>query len=202
MDTTLKLGDLAIVLATIIGPIAAVQIQKWVERRGETNRRQVEVFRALMGSRAMPNSPQHVNALNAVPLEFHHVPSVVGPWSDLLMHLNTDSKVNPEHWQQTHINRFLSLLKAMAAHLKYQFRDAELQDHAYFPEWQVILMNEQEAMRKGLLALATGKDSLHMNVTGFPADPEMAKRTAELQTLLIEWLEGKRTPNVTSGKTQ
>ncbi|MCC8396370.1 hypothetical protein LJ656_27645 [Paraburkholderia sp. MMS20-SJTR3] len=196
MDTTLKLGDLAIVLATFGGPIAAVQIQKYLDRRGETNRRQVAVFRALMGTRATPNSPDHVNALNAVPLEFHKVESVTGAWSDLLMHLNTDSKAHPDQWQRMRIDRFLSLLKAMGAHLKYKFREAELQDHAYFPEWQGMLMAEQDLLRKGLLDLLTGKTSLPMTVTGFPADPEMAKRTAALQGLLIEWLEGKRAPHL------
>jgi hypothetical protein len=198
MDISIKLGDLAIVFATLLGPILAIQIQKYFDRRGETNRRQVAVFRALMATRATPNSPEHVNALNAVPLEFHKVAGVTGAWSDLLMHLNTDSAGNHDQWRQTHIARFLALLKAMGAHLKYEFRDAEFQDHAYFPHWQGALMNEQELLRKGLVNLVTGKSALPMNVTGFPADPEMAKRTAALQSLLIEWLEGKRAPQMTS----
>jgi hypothetical protein len=59
-------------------------------------------------------------------------------------------------------------------------------------------MNEQELVRKGLLDLVSGKTSLPMKVTEFPADEEMARRTADLQRLLIEWLEGDRTPVVTA----
>ncbi|WP_309585624.1 DUF6680 family protein [Paraburkholderia phenoliruptrix] len=191
------MGDWAIVFATLLGPILAVQIQKMLDRRGERNRRQVEVYRALMASRAAQNSPQHVNALNAVPMEFHGVPKVIEAWRDLLMHLNTNTEVSPEAWGQQRRKLFLELLKQMGQTLHYGFREAELQSHIYFPQWQVALQNDQELMRKALVDLASGKVSLPMAVTHFPADPDLAKRTAELQTLLIDWLEGNRAPLMT-----
>lgn len=194
----MKFADLAIVFATLFGPVFAVQIQKALDRRGETNRRQVEVFRALMAARSLPNSPQYVNALNAVPVEFHKVQSVMTAWTDMLMHLNTDAKINTDAWLQTRLKRFIGLLQAMSNHLRYGFREVELQDHAYFPEWQLTMMNDQELVRKGLVDLMTGKASLPMTVKDFPADHDMAARTAALQILLIEWLEGKRTPTVTA----
>ncbi|KGS21594.1 hypothetical protein X941_5544 [Burkholderia pseudomallei MSHR5569] len=86
----------------------------------------------------------------------------------------------------------------MGKSLHYGFRDAEIQDQVYYPQWQASLMNDQELLRKSLVDLMTGKASLPMNVTGFPADPDLTKRTTELQALLIEWLEGKRTPHVTA----
>ncbi|TAL95075.1 MAG: hypothetical protein EPN73_15050 [Paraburkholderia sp.] len=151
-----------------------------------------------MAWRATPNSQQYVHALNAVPVEFHKVRPVMAAWSDLLMHLNSDSQINPDAWLRTRMTRFISLLKAMGTALHYEFRDAEIQDHAYLPQWQIAQMNEQELVRKGLLDLVSGKTSLPMKVTEFPADEEMARRTADLQRLLIEWLEGDRTPVVTA----
>jgi hypothetical protein len=37
MDWTIKVTDLAIVFATFVGPIAAVQLQKFLDRRGSVN---------------------------------------------------------------------------------------------------------------------------------------------------------------------
>lgn len=202
MDTTLKLGDLAIVFATFFGPIAAVQVQKFLDRRGERNRRQVEVFRALMANRLTSNSPQYVNALNAVPLEFHENKKVMDAWKDLLLHLNSNAKAKPEVWGQRRTTLANTLLKIMGDFLHYGFREAEIHDHAYFPEWQLMIMNDQELVRKGLVDLMTGKASLPMTVKEFPGDPELARSTTELQTLLIEWLEGKRTPAVTTTPTE
>lgn len=193
-------SDYVIACATLFGPIFAVQVQKFLDRRGERTRRQIEVYRALMASRMTLNSPQHVNALNAVPLEFHGNANVVDAWRDLLMHLNTPH-TNMDAWAQQRIKLFVELLKQMGKSLHYGFRDAEIQDHVYYPQWQAALMNDQELLRKALVDLMTGKASLPMNVTGFPADADMAKRTAELQSLLIEWLEGKRTPHVTASTT-
>lgn len=190
-------SDYVIACATLLGPIFAVQVQKFLDRRGERTRRQIEVYRALMASRMALNSPQHVNALNAVPLEFHGNAKVVDAWRDLLMHLNTPH-TNLEAWGQQRIKLFVALLKQMGESLHYGFRDAEIQDHVYYPQWQAALMNDQELLRKAMVDLATGKASLPMNVTDFPANPDLAKRTAELQTLLIEWLEGRRIPHVTA----
>lgn len=201
MDTTLKLGDVAIVFATFLGPIAAVQVQKFLDRRGERNRRQVEVFRALMANRLTSNSPQYVNALNSVPLEFHENKKVMDAWKDLLLHLNTNAKAKPEAWGQRRTTLANTLLKIMGDFLHYGFREAEIQDHAYFPEWQLAMMNDQELVRKGLVELMTGKASLPMTIKEFPADQDLAKRTAEVQTLLIEWLEGKRAPAMTTAPT-
>ncbi|MEX3639660.1 DUF6680 family protein [Paraburkholderia sp. BR14320] len=193
-------SDYVIACATLLGPIFAVQVQKFLDRRGERTRRQIEVYRALMASRMTLNSPQHVNALNAVPLEFHGNAKVVDAWRDLLMHLNTPH-TNLDAWAQQRIKLFVELLKQMGRSLHYGFRDVEIQDHVYYPQWQAALMNDQEMLRKALVDLITGKASLPMNVTGFPADADLAKRTAELQSLLIEWLEGKRTPQVTASTT-
>ncbi|KOR22784.1 DUF6680 family protein [Burkholderia cenocepacia] len=187
-------ADWVIACATLLGPVLGIQIQKYLDKRGERNRRQVEVYRTLMMNRMTSNSPPFVNALNAVPLEFHDNDAVMNSWRDLLMHLNTDAQAQPEVWGQRRITLLIELLKAMGTSLHYGFRDAELQAHAYLPNWQVSLMNDQELLRKGIVDLIKGEATIPMSIDKFPTDPEMMKRTAEVQTLLIEWLEGKRSP--------
>jgi hypothetical protein len=198
MDWTVKFTDLAIVFATFTGPIAAVRIQKFLDRRGEQERSQIEIYRTLMASRANPNSPQYVNVLNSVPLEFRKFRPVMDAWTDLLLHLNSNGDANPEAWGRTRTDRFVTLLKALGTALRYDFRDAELTDHAYFPTWQLNLSNDQEVLRKGLVDLMKGEKSLPMKVTGIAINPEVQQNQFALQGLLIEWLEGKRTPNVST----
>jgi hypothetical protein len=146
-----------------------------------------------MASRANASSQQYVEALNAVPLDFHKTQPVMNAYRDFLSHLNTRDDDHMEAWNRTRQTRFLELLQAMGKSLRYTFRDAELQDHIYFPTWQVNLQNDQEIVRKGMVALMS-KASIPMEVTGFAVNPEIQKNQILLQGLLIEWLEGKRTP--------
>jgi len=200
MDWTVKVTDLAIVFATFAGPIAAVQLQKFLDRRGERERRQVGTYRALMASRANASSQQYVEALNAVPLEFHKVQPVMNAYRDFLSHLNTRDDDHVEAWNRTRQTRFIDLLQAMGKSLRYTFREAELQDHIYFPTWQVNLQNDQEIVRKGMVALMS-KASIPMEVTGIAINPDVQKNQIALQGLLIEWLEGNRTPKVSTEPT-
>ena len=70
IDYTVNLTDLAIVSATIFGPIFAVQVQKAVERwRAESNRRD-GIFKTLMATRATRLAPTHIQTLNMINIEF------------------------------------------------------------------------------------------------------------------------------------
>ena len=66
MDTR----DWLIVLATIAGPILAVQAQKAVEALRERRGRKERVFAQLMATRAARLSAEHVQALNTIDLVF------------------------------------------------------------------------------------------------------------------------------------
>jgi hypothetical protein len=63
-----------LILATFAGPIIAVQTQKWIERANERRLAHRRIFYALMATRAMRASVEHVQALNMIDLEFQ------GPW--------------------------------------------------------------------------------------------------------------------------
>lgn len=64
-------GELAIVIATFLGPVFAVRAQKWIERAREKRQRKVFVFDTLMAARTARLSPEHVRALNAIDLAFY-----------------------------------------------------------------------------------------------------------------------------------
>ena len=56
-DLTIKLTDIAIVLAALLVPVLAVQAQKWLERRRDVKERQLAIFRTLMATRNAMLSP-------------------------------------------------------------------------------------------------------------------------------------------------
>ena len=66
----IRWSDLVIAGCTLLGPVLAVQAQKWAEGFREKEARRLTIFRTLMATRAMNLSAGHVEALNAVPIDF------------------------------------------------------------------------------------------------------------------------------------
>jgi hypothetical protein len=64
------MSDAFLIAATILGPSLAVQAQKAVERATEQRRQKLSVFHVLMATRAARVSPEHVQALNRIELQF------------------------------------------------------------------------------------------------------------------------------------
>jgi hypothetical protein len=64
----LNANDVVIALATLLGPLFAVQVQVWLERGRARKARQQQIFYALMRTRASSLVPEHVHALNSIPM--------------------------------------------------------------------------------------------------------------------------------------
>jgi hypothetical protein len=59
-----------VVLATVAGPVIAVQTQKWIERATENQNRKRLIFQVMMANRATRLSDDHVKAVNMIDLAF------------------------------------------------------------------------------------------------------------------------------------
>lgn len=59
-ETGIRWADVAIIFATLPGPIFAVQAQKWLERRRVEKEHRLAIFRTLMATRAAVLSSEHV----------------------------------------------------------------------------------------------------------------------------------------------
>ncbi len=89
---------LLVVVATILGPILAVQAQKTIERLRETRDRKLRVFYTLMGTRAARTAAEHVQALNVIDLLFRRKAEkpIIDAWEAYREHLNQDvEKMTP-----------------------------------------------------------------------------------------------------------
>lgn len=198
---TFKIADVAIIFATLIGPILAVQAQKWLEKGRAINDRRSAIFRALMATRTARLSPGHVEALNAVPVEFYgdkgKLKQINNAWKSYLDHHAPDTIAN-EAWSQKREDLYIDLLLLISEYLGYDFSRSQLTRDVYNPQAHGELENEQTIIRKGIVKLFKGELSIPMAVTEFPATVDEATfdNQAALSKLLTEWLEGQRAVKV------
>lgn len=181
-DWTIKFSDVAIVTATLLGPVLAVQAQKFLERRREIRQRRVWIFQTLMRTRTAMLSPDHVNAINAVPIEFYGARGALKniniAWKLYLDHLG-QSTMPQEVWGPRRLDLFMGLLGKMSLFLGYEFDPVQLRKEIYAPEGHTRLETEQEIMRRGLLKLLSGEGALPMEIRSWPVDKEaLAKQVA------------------------
>lgn len=181
----LEFKDLAVVVATLLGPILAVQAQKAVETIRERHRRRVHLFEQLMATRASRVSPEHVRALNMIDLVFYgdrilgisrrtsKEQHVLDAWKEYLDHLNNKADDGQlPLWVAKGDELFTNLLFAISQDIGYKFDRVQLKRGSYTPIAHGEIEEEQTELRKATLSLVTGQHALKMNVVGFPFDKE------------------------------
>ncbi|MHB2165861.1 DUF6680 family protein [Alsobacter sp. R-9] len=173
-----RLSDLAIVAATLAGPVVAVQVQKWLERSREKRNRQLAVFEALMATRASRLSPRHVDALNAIPIVFYGnqkaLQVIRQEWNDYLHHLadNKKREANRDAWAGEQIPKLVNLIWEMSKYLGFSFTKQEIENGIYSPEGQALLEDDQRRVIWGFARIFEGKFALPIWVNNLhlPAD--------------------------------
>ena len=90
----------AIVAATGLGPILAVLITLWRTEISSKYNRRLYVFRTLMATRKVGISPDHVNAINLIEVDYYGCRKVEAAWSEYKDHLNDNSKPEDEPWRE------------------------------------------------------------------------------------------------------
>ena len=181
--------SIAIIVATLIGPVLAVQAQKWLERGRALKERRLTIFRILMATRAAMLSPSHVEALNAVPVEFFgsgkKLKQINEAWKLYLDHHDERLTAN-DAWSQKRRDLFLDLLHHMSQFLGYDFTRAQLDRDIYSPKAHGDLEIEQSLIRRGIVALLKGEIALPMAVKEFPATEPTPEVQAAILKLLAE----------------
>ncbi len=196
--------DVAIILATLLGPILAIQAQKAVERARERSSRKSWVFHELMATRAARVSTDHVQALNMIDLAFYgtHVlaihrrskseQKVLDAWREYHDHLGdkADDAALPI-WHAKGDELFVNLLFSMAVDVGYKFDRVQLKKGSYSPIAHGELENQQSTLRKLTIGVLSGDLPLKMDITSFPVHDEALKSQLELQSKLSSALDGR-----------
>jgi hypothetical protein len=188
--------DWSIVLATLAGPVLAVQAQKWIERASERRRHRLEIFHTLMTNRATQLSDPYIRALNQIDLEFGQRGwrsgrdrEVINAWRALfgeLQHPPTPSElVANAAWNERCADRLVDLLSAMSRALSFSYSSEELRRGIYYPQGRYDLEQTQISILQGLRAIMEGKVSLPMKVTEAPTSPEAAELQKQLTQRMV-----------------
>jgi len=165
----MTISDWLVIVAILLAPLLAVQIQKYRENYREKRARKMEVFRTLMTTRANPLNPKHVEALNMIDIEFYKNQKVVDAWKLLLdNYLNfptpipkdfnaPDYKAKLDSSVTKSSELLTDLLYEMAKSLNYSFDKVHLKRAVYIPKGHIDFLVDQEVIRRGLVGVLLGK---------------------------------------------
>jgi hypothetical protein len=175
--------DWAIVFATLAGPVLAVQAQKWIEAFREHRNRKHWVLFNLMATRGARLNMDHVRALNMIDMSFYgrrifgfrwqtrSERAVCNAWHAYLEDLGVPHDQVDNQRRQ---NLFVAVLSAMASDLGFDFDRNQVAGNVYSPAGHWNEEEEQRQVRQAVIALATGRSVIKMDVERFPIDPEAA----------------------------
>lgn len=192
--------EIITITAILIGPILAVQVDKFIARNRDTRNRKLSIFKTLMATRSATLSYQHVEALNRIDLEFKGSKyiKVVNAWNEYLDELSQPNDYNDKTVQRNILERreeYLALLLfEMGKTLGYNFDKVTIKRNAYTPQGHVNIESENQFIRKGLIDIIQGKLTIPMTIEGVGGDPDeetvkAQKRQATMQDLIIEYYQ-------------
>ena len=176
------------VMATVMGPILAVQAQKAIENFRANSEQKLRVFTQLMATRAARVSPEHVRAINLIDITFFGERTIFGirkrskteqavldAWKEYHDHLNQpfSSEGDKENLMQMQREElFTNLMYEMSRDVGFNFDRILIKRGSYFPIAHENLENEERAMRKAIISGLSGERPLQMQVTSMPSDPQ------------------------------
>jgi len=193
----MTVSDGLMIAAVLLAPFAAVfaqrQVELWRERRG----RRLGVFKTLMATRGTPLSPEHVQALNMIDLEFAKPPeqSVLTAWKEYRDHLNSyprggeDQKERAVVWSQQTQQLLATLLGHMGKCLRFGFDPVQIKKDVYSPEAHAVAEVELQLLRRFLLEWLGGDRKVLVSVC--PQDEEAAKQGEQFLEAILKLLHGQ-----------
>jgi hypothetical protein len=197
----MKFSEFLTIMAILIAPLVAVQVQKLLEVFREERGRKLRIFKTLMATRAATISPEHVQALNMIDLEFRgkQYKNVITSWNTYLDHLNSypkDDETLQPLWGEKRIDFLTGLLIEMGRSLGYEFNAVHVKKGIYAPEAHDQIEKENILIRRGLVTLLFGGSTLKMDVTSLPVSEQARTEQKAINDAVRELLDGKRTLSV------
>lgn len=176
MDKPAIVLGIITIIAIIVGPIAALEVQRRLDKGREAKNRKLWIFKTLMSFRATPLAPQFVQALNLIDIEFDNKnereKAVRTAWKVLLDHLGELATPNqPPNINEKTATLSTNLLIAMGKSLGYEFDEIQIKKGAYYPMGLGNVEQEQHAVRRGILDVLQGRRRVPVGIfeDRFPA---------------------------------
>ena len=173
----MDIGNFAIIGATLLGPVLAVQAQKWIERGREDNKRREWLFATMMATRGAKLDVEHVRALNMIDLVFYgkgpgkrpaSFQKILDVWREYHAHLSLDITKYSEPQVVGHNRKreelFVDLLAAMAAERGFAFDRVHIATGSYHPNLFESSQNETLSIRAAALRVLSGEGRLRISI--------------------------------------
>jgi hypothetical protein len=183
------------VTATLLGPVVAVQVQKFIERARAEHERRDRIFKILMATRATKLALDHIQALNMIAIEFRgrKFVKVRSAWRAYFSHLCEEPPEDPQAKAVYFGKRpdlFVDVLQEMATALGYkEFDKTQILKEAYVTRFQEEVEADQNILRKKLVEVLTGKAAIPMSVVYFPSDADVVAHQAEYFKHAVEQIK-------------
>ncbi len=176
----MSLSDILMVLAVLLSPFLAVFAQRRIDISREKRGHRLWIFRTLMATRGNRISLEHVQALNSIELVFDHPKRdkfIVEKWNEYLDHFSQgpregdkDYSAKLNSWQQRGDDLLADLLQSMGKSLGYDFDKVKIKRGVYFPRGHGDEMGDNFMIRKGLVGMFQGKNSLPVTVVEYKSE--------------------------------
>lgn len=167
---TISIANSLIILATLLSPLIAVRVSRYLDERNEVRGRKLGIFKTLMATRAYGISWAHVEALNRIDLEFSkknaQEKAVVDAWKEYHDLLN-NHLMSPDQWATRKVDLLVELLHKMAIVLDYDFDKTHIKNSSYAPRIHSDTDAQQKAIREGVIDVLEGRRSVPVNFTNF-----------------------------------
>jgi uncharacterized protein DUF6680 len=184
------------IAAIILGPILAVQAQKWIETARAKKNQRLLIFKRLMATRATTLSPVHVEALNMIDLDFagrgKKNEQVRLRWKEYLDHLASldpdpdRQKAQLPAWSQKNQDLLADLLHDMGKAVGYNFDKVQIRRGIYSPMGHANLEFETQAIRKLTLEILAGRRALPLDLRSLPPVQAIPPPSSELPELPLQ----------------
>ncbi len=189
----MKLYEALTLVAIIVGPILAVQAEKFLQRRRDDKGRRLNIFKTLMATRGSNLSFAHVEALNRIDLEFSadkKYGKVIESWKEYFDNLGqrAQSEEQLTVWVARNEELLANLLYEMGQSLGYKFDKVLIKRNIYSPVGHERIDRENELLRKGLLEVLNSETAIPMTIIN---DEETLKRQMELQESMLKYYKSK-----------
>ncbi len=205
-----SIADWLLIAVTFLGPIAAVQAQKWIERSREKRVKRLGIFQTLMATRALrAASNDHVQALNLIDVFFDNksgpdknVRTAWAVYFDFLAQKPPENMtpVEATAYNEKGVDHLVDMLEAMGKALGYDFNKVQLKRGAYYPQGHADDSAAVRLIRDNLARILTGAQPLNMNVVSFPVSENAMQDQKKVQDALLKVLSSEATVKIKSDK--
>jgi hypothetical protein len=194
----MTISDGLMIIVVLVAPFLAVFAQRKIELWREGQTRKLWVFKTLMATRGRTVSPEHVQALNMIDLEFtkSSEKEVVIAWKEYLDHLNSYPREGENQteravvWGKRSEDLLAKLLGQMSDTLGYKFDPVQIRRAYYSPEGHAAMEYELQLLRRMVLEWLVGDRKVSVSLV--PKDDEAAKQGEKFLSGVLGIIEGEK----------